>query len=86
MPTAAQPACRFVLGFATLRDLVGATKVGACLEDEHFNQANGNAEIRATVLESSGTPVQNGTTVTFSTTRLAYAMRTMASTSVMAFA
>lgn len=30
-------------------------------------QANGTAEIRATVLESSGTPVQNGTTVTFST-------------------
>ena len=30
-------------------------------------QANGAAEIRATVLESSGTPVQNGTTVTFST-------------------
>jgi adhesin/invasin len=30
-------------------------------------QANGTAEIRATVIESSGTPVQNGTTVTFST-------------------
>lgn len=30
-------------------------------------QANGVAEIRATVLEGSGTPVQNGTTVTFST-------------------
>lgn len=30
-------------------------------------QSNGVAEIRATVLESSGTPVQNGTTVTFST-------------------
>src|SRR3954469_19627557 len=30
-------------------------------------QTNGSAEIRATVLESSGTPVQNGTTVTFST-------------------
>jgi hypothetical protein len=30
-------------------------------------QANGTAEIRATVLESSGTPVQNGTTVTFTT-------------------
>jgi Bacterial Ig-like domain (group 1)/PKD domain len=30
-------------------------------------QANGTAEIRATVLEASGTPVQNGTTVTFST-------------------
>jgi PKD repeat protein len=30
-------------------------------------QANGTAEIRATVLEGSGTPVQNGTTVTFTT-------------------
>src|SRR6185295_3806766 len=30
-------------------------------------QANGSTEIRATVLESSGTPVQNGTTVTFTT-------------------
>jgi hypothetical protein len=31
-------------------------------------QANGTADIRATVLESSGTPVQNGTTVSFTTT------------------
>ena len=31
-------------------------------------QANGTAEIRATVLESAGTPVQNGTTVSFTTT------------------
>ena len=31
-------------------------------------QANGTAEIRATVLEPSGTAVQNGTTVTFTTT------------------
>ena len=31
-------------------------------------QANGSAEIRAMVLESSGTPVQNGTTVSFTTT------------------
>ena len=30
-------------------------------------QANGTAEIRATVIEQSGTPVQNGTTVTFTT-------------------
>jgi adhesin/invasin len=30
-------------------------------------QANGSAEIRATVLEKGGTPVQNGTTVTFTT-------------------
>jgi adhesin/invasin len=30
-------------------------------------QANGTTQIRATVLEPSGTPVQNGTTVTFTT-------------------
>jgi adhesin/invasin len=30
-------------------------------------QANGTTDVRATVLESSGTPVQNGTTVTFTT-------------------
>ncbi len=38
--------CRFVLGFADLRDKVGGTKVGACLEDERFNAENGNAEQR----------------------------------------
>lgn len=31
-------------------------------------QANGATEVRATVLEQGGTPVQNGTTVTFTTT------------------
>lgn len=47
-PTSAlgQPACRFVLGFAALRDLVGSQKVGTCLDDEHFNLENGNAEQR----------------------------------------
>lgn len=46
-PAAAQqPSCRFVLGFAALRDLVGPSKVGNCLEDEHFNLENGNAEQR----------------------------------------
>ena len=37
-------ACRFVLGFAALREQVGTEKVGRCLEDEHFNLENGNAE------------------------------------------
>jgi len=47
LPVSAQQAdCRFVLGFATLRDLVGPTRVGTCLEDEHFNLENGNAEQR----------------------------------------
>lgn len=36
--------CRFVLGFAALREQVGADKVGRCLEDERFNADNGNAE------------------------------------------
>ncbi len=39
-----QPGCSFVRGFATLRELVGAQKVGTCLEDERFNGENGNAE------------------------------------------
>lgn len=47
-PVAAQTSCRFVLGFATLRDLVGAQKVGNCLENERFNPSNGNAEQRTT--------------------------------------
>lgn len=46
MPAGAQQPCRFVLGFEALRNAVGAQKVGACLEDEHFNLANGNAEQR----------------------------------------
>jgi hypothetical protein len=41
-----QASCTFKLGFATLRDLVGSQKIGTCLEDEHFNEANGNAEQR----------------------------------------
>jgi hypothetical protein len=36
--------CRFVLGFAALREAIGPEVVGACLEDERFNPANGNAE------------------------------------------
>jgi hypothetical protein len=39
-----QTSCIFVGGFARIRDLVGAEKVGACLEDEHFNSENQNAE------------------------------------------
>jgi hypothetical protein len=42
----AQTTCRFVMGFEALRNLVGAQKVGTCLEDEHFNLENGNAEQR----------------------------------------
>ncbi len=30
--------CQFVLGFATLRDLIGHEIVGECLEQEHYNE------------------------------------------------
>lgn len=38
--TTAQAAedCRFVLGFKTLRDLIGHEVVGRCLENEHYNE------------------------------------------------
>ena len=29
--------CQFVLGFKTLRDLIGHDIVGQCLENEHYN-------------------------------------------------
>ena len=44
----AQAGCGFVLGFASLRTLVGAATVGDCREDERFNVDNGNAEQRTT--------------------------------------
>jgi hypothetical protein len=45
----AQPAgCRFVLGFARLRELVGPPTVGDCLEDEHHNPENGDGLQRTT--------------------------------------
>ena len=40
--------CRFVLGFAVLREQVGADKVGRCLEDERVNPNSGNTEQRTT--------------------------------------
>lgn len=45
-PASAQEPCKFVLGFAALREAIGPQKVGSCLEDEHFNLENGNAEQR----------------------------------------
>ena len=39
LPTSVSAAdCQFVLGFATLRDLVGHEIVGECLENEHHNE------------------------------------------------
>jgi len=45
IPTHAQASCQFVLGFATLRDLIGTSQVGQCLENQRF-APNGNAEQR----------------------------------------
>jgi hypothetical protein len=47
-PADTSMACQFVLGFATLRDLLGAGIVGDCLENEWFNVTNGNAEQHTT--------------------------------------
>ena len=39
IPTSVAAAeCQFVLGFATLRDLIGHNIVGECLENEHHNE------------------------------------------------
>lgn len=38
----AQPACRFVLGFAAIRDAIGPSTVGDCLVDEAY-AANGDS-------------------------------------------
>ena len=44
LPAAAQsPACQFILGFATLRELLGPEQVGACLADQRF-APNGDAQ------------------------------------------
>lgn len=43
----AQTGCTFKLGFKALRDLI-PNVVGDCLDDERFNEANGNAEQRTT--------------------------------------
>jgi len=39
-----QVTCTFLGGFSRIRDLIGADKVGACLDDEHFNADTGNVE------------------------------------------
>lgn len=44
-PSAPVAACSFTLGFKALHDQLPDT-VGTCLENEHFNPANGNAEQR----------------------------------------
>ena len=46
-PPMTQGACRFVLGFATVRAQLPA-QVGPCLEDQQTNAQNGDASQRAT--------------------------------------
>ena len=42
-PVAGQPAaCRFALGFADLRQVIGAAVVGECLQDEYQDPASGD--------------------------------------------
>ncbi len=52
-PASSQSACTFQLGFKLIRDQI-SVDVGACLEDEHFNVANGNAEQRTTAHHGKG--------------------------------
>ena len=53
-PAAAQSsACGFALGFKAIVDQIPEL-VGRCLEDEHFNTANGNAEQRTTAHHGQG--------------------------------
>lgn len=53
-PTAeAQTACRFTLGFQALRELI-PERVGACLEDESYSPATGDALQRTTAWHGQG--------------------------------
>jgi hypothetical protein len=53
-PAAAQtPACEYKLGFKLIADQMPET-LGACLENEHFNPANGNSEQRTTAHHGQG--------------------------------
>jgi hypothetical protein len=47
LASAQTPSCRFVLGFAALRDAIGPSRVGDCLEDEQHG-ANGDGLQRTT--------------------------------------
>jgi hypothetical protein len=55
LPTSAsaQQPCGFALGFKAIADQIPGM-VGQCLEDEHFNIANGNAEQRTTAHHGNG--------------------------------
>ena len=42
--TVAAADCQFVLGFNTLRDLIGHNIVGECLENEHYNEISDSVQ------------------------------------------
>ncbi len=45
LPTSVAAAeCQFVLGFATLRSLVGPDTIGECLENEHYNHSGDSVQ------------------------------------------
>lgn len=48
-----QAGCTFQLGFKAIADQI-PDRVGQCVEDEHFNVANGNAEQRTTAHHGKG--------------------------------
>ena len=50
---AQQPSCTYQLGFKLIADQI-PNVVGRCLEDEHFNVANGNAEQRTSAHHGQG--------------------------------
>ena len=52
-PVSAQQPCAFQLGFKAIADRIPEI-VGRCLEDEHFNVVNGNAEQRTTAHHGKG--------------------------------
>lgn len=60
---AQSPECQFVLGFAALRDQLGATIVGQCLEDEQFTP-DGDSRQRTTRGLLRWSPVSNQLTFT----------------------
>src|SRR5215212_1768496 len=47
-PVPSPVACQIVAGFATMRDLVGASSVGSCLKEARQIPGNGNTEQRTT--------------------------------------
>ena len=53
VPVAAQGTCEFQLGFSLIQQAI-PDQVGACLENEYFNTANGNSEQHTTARGAGG--------------------------------